>query len=94
MGCATHWTLDHFSAHIHTWEWLYLYSILLLSQALDVIKQLRETNTMSIQKAEMRIRVTIPAREAKKVKEKIRKLAARVEEEDFSSDLEMVCCGA
>lgn len=59
-------------------------------QALEVIKQLKETETIQIQRAMMRVRITIPAKDGKKVKDKVRKLASKVEHEDFSEDLEMV----
>lgn len=59
-------------------------------QALEVIKQLKETETIDIQRAMMRIRITVPGKDGKKVKDKLKKLAAKVEEEDFSPDLEMV----
>lgn len=59
-------------------------------QALDVIKQLKEKGTIEIARAQMKLRIFIPAREAKKVKEKVKKLATKVEEEHFDGDLEMV----
>ena len=37
----------------------FAYSILFAFQALEVIKQLKETNTMNIQRAQMRLRVTL-----------------------------------
>ncbi|XP_046548747.1 ribosome maturation protein SBDS-like [Haliotis rubra] len=59
-------------------------------QALEVIKQLTESDTMKIQRAFMRIRLTIPAREGKKLRTKILKLAVKVEEDEFGEELEMV----
>jgi len=59
-------------------------------QALDVIKQLKESNTLNIQRAQMRLKISVPAKDGKKVREKIKKLASKVEVDDFSEDLEMV----
>lgn len=59
-------------------------------QALEVIKQLKESGTINIRKAQMRIRVSTSAKDAKKLKEKIKKLASAVESEDFSDEFEMV----
>lgn len=57
-------------------------------QALDVIRQLKET--MAIQRAHMRLRLVLPAKEAKRLKEKLKPLLQVVESEDFDEDLEMV----
>ncbi|XP_064612155.1 ribosome maturation protein SBDS-like [Liolophura sinensis] len=59
-------------------------------QALEVIKQLTETETIKIQRAQMRLRIALPAKDAKKLKEKIKKLASKVESEDFDDDYEVV----
>ncbi|XP_041456608.1 ribosome maturation protein SBDS-like [Lytechinus variegatus] len=60
-------------------------------QALEVIRKLRETETMAIDRAQMRLRIVLPGKEAKKVKSKLIQLIATVEEEHFSDGLEMVC---
>lgn len=57
-------------------------------QALEVIRQLKET--MEIQRAHMRLRLVLPAKEAKRLKEKLKPLLQVVESEDFDEDLEMV----
>lgn len=57
-------------------------------QALEVIRQLKET--MEIQRAHMRLRLVLPAKEAKRMKEKLKPLLQVVESEDFDEDLEMV----
>lgn len=57
-------------------------------QALEVIRQLKET--MEIQRAHMRLRLVLPAKEAKKLREKLKPLLQVVESEDFDEDLEMV----
>ncbi|KAJ3590990.1 hypothetical protein NHX12_008938 [Muraenolepis orangiensis] len=58
-------------------------------QALEVIKQLKES--MEIQRAHMRIRLVLPAKEGKRLKEKLKPLLKVVESEDFNEQLEMVC---
>ncbi|XP_005100450.1 ribosome maturation protein SBDS [Aplysia californica] len=59
-------------------------------QALEVIKQLKETETLEIQRAHMKLRVVVPAKEGKRVRESIRKLALEVEVDNFNDELEMV----
>ncbi|KAL5016572.1 hypothetical protein ScPMuIL_006161 [Solemya velum] len=59
-------------------------------QALEVIKQLKESETIQIERAQMRLRITIPAKDGKKLREKIRKISTKVEKEEFDDDLEMV----
>lgn len=58
-------------------------------QALEVIRQLKET--MEIQRAHMRLRLVVPAKEAKRLKEKVKPLLQVVESEEFDEQLEMVC---
>lgn len=58
------------------------------SQALEVIRQLKET--MEIQRAHMRLRLQLPAKEAKRLKEKLKPLLQVVESEEFDEELEMV----
>lgn len=58
-------------------------------QALDVIRQLKES--IQIQRAHMKLRLILPAKEAKRLKEKLKPLLEVVESEDFDDDLEMVC---
>ncbi|KAI8090308.1 SBDS protein C-terminal domain-containing protein [Gilbertella persicaria] len=56
------------------------------SQALDVIKQLQEKQLLPIQRAQMRLRVTLPqSAESKKLREKIMPLLTSVEDEDSGS---------
>lgn len=57
-------------------------------QALEVIRQLKET--MQIERAHMRLRFVLPAKEGKKLKEKLRPLIKVIESEDFHEQLEMV----
>uniref|UniRef100_A0A8C1V298 Ribosome maturation protein SBDS n=2 Tax=Cyprinus carpio TaxID=7962 RepID=A0A8C1V298_CYPCA len=58
-------------------------------QALEVIKQLQQS--IQIQRAHMRLRFVLPARDGKRLKEKLRPLIKTVENEDFTEQLEMVC---
>lgn len=59
-------------------------------QALEAIKLLKETASLKIQRAQMRLKISIPAKSGKKVREQIKKLATKIEEEDFTDDLEMI----
>ena len=54
-------------------------------QALDVIKLLKSSGTLPIERAEMRIRVEIPQKDAKRIKEKVLKLIKKMEKEEFDS---------
>lgn len=45
---------------------------------------------MEIQRAHMRLRLVLPAKEAKRLKEKLKPLLQVVESEEFDEDLEMV----
>ncbi|XP_015604491.1 ribosome maturation protein SBDS [Cephus cinctus] len=59
-------------------------------QALDVIQQLK--TVMPLERAQMRLRVLITGKEARKLREKIMKLAAKVESEDWDSgSLNLIC---
>jgi ribosome maturation protein SDO1 len=61
-----------------------------IMQALDLIRQLKESNVLPIARAQMRIRVTMPAKEGKKLKEKVTALTDTVEEEYWGDDWELV----
>ncbi|GAB6018831.1 hypothetical protein CHUAL_000492 [Chamberlinius hualienensis] len=59
-------------------------------QALDVIKQLK--TVMNIDRAQMRMRIILPSKDARRLKEKITKLASSVEQESWNGgDLDLVC---
>jgi len=60
-------------------------------QALDVIRQIQEKNIMPIARAQMRLRIALPAKEGKKLKEKLLPLIASVEDEDYSDGYELIC---
>ena len=59
-------------------------------QALEIIKQLKESGTINIERAMMRLRIVIQASVGKKIKDMIRDLIASVEEEDWSDEYELV----
>uniref|UniRef100_T1J5D7 GTPase Era, mitochondrial n=1 Tax=Strigamia maritima TaxID=126957 RepID=T1J5D7_STRMM len=60
-------------------------------QALDVIKQLK--TVMNIERAQMRLKIVLPVKEGRRLKEKIVKLVSKLESEnwDTSSGLDLVC---
>lgn len=62
--------------------------LFLVQQALEVIRQLKET--MQIERAHMRLRFILPAKEGKKLKEKLKPLIKVIESEDFQEQLEIV----
>ncbi|KAI8749265.1 hypothetical protein BgiMline_028570 [Biomphalaria glabrata] len=59
-------------------------------QALEVIKQLKETGTLEIQRAHMKLRVVVPGKFGKKIRDHLHKIALETEEDSFENDLEMV----
>lgn len=63
-------------------------ALFLVQQALEVIRQLKET--MQIERAHMRLRFILPAKEGKKLKEKLKPLIKVIESEDFQEQLEIV----
>lgn len=54
-------------------------------QALEAIRVLSASSSLSIQRARMRVRLTIPTKEAKRLKDKVLALAEQVEEDDMGS---------
>ncbi|KAJ2060678.1 hypothetical protein GGI17_003557 [Coemansia sp. S146] len=64
-------------------------------QALDVIKQIQEQNTVPISRAQMRIRISMPRKDAKRLREKILELVATIEDEERDEgggeEYEQVC---
>ncbi|KAI9343444.1 ribosome maturation protein SBDS-like protein [Zopfochytrium polystomum] len=60
-------------------------------QALDMIKQLQEKQIIPIARAQMRLRIVLPGKEGKRVKEKIAGLIDSVEDEDFGDEYELIC---
>lgn len=61
-----------------------------LPQALDVIPQLKAV--MPLERAQMRLRIVISGKEARKLRDKVVKLASKVETEDWTGgELNLVC---
>ncbi|XP_011408208.2 PREDICTED: ribosome maturation protein SBDS-like [Amphimedon queenslandica] len=58
-------------------------------QSLDVIRLLKDH--MPLERARMRLKLVLPVKEARKVREKIVGLLASVEQEDWRPQLEIVC---
>jgi ribosome maturation protein SDO1 len=63
------------------------------SQALDAIRKLLESKILPIQRARMRLRVSVPGKEGKKVREKLAQagVLGEVLEEEFGEGYELVC---
>jgi ribosome maturation protein SDO1 len=61
------------------------------AQALDLIKTLSvEGSVLPLQRVRMRVRITMPSKDAKRVKEEILKLVEEIEEEIMDADWEAV----
>ncbi|ORX98965.1 Shwachman-Bodian-diamond syndrome protein [Basidiobolus meristosporus CBS 931.73] len=60
-------------------------------QALDVIRQLQEKNIIPIARAQMRVRITLPGKDGKHVKEKLMAFVSSVEDEDWGDEYELIC---
>ncbi|KAJ3215216.1 hypothetical protein HDU67_000703 [Dinochytrium kinnereticum] len=60
-------------------------------QALDVIKQLQEKQVIPITRAQMRLRLLIPAKDGKRIKDRIMALVAEVQDEDWGEEYELIC---
>ena len=60
------------------------------SQSLDVIRAIQAAKTLPLERARMRVRVTMPAKEGKKVKEKVMPHVEKVEDEDWDDDWELI----
>ncbi|KAJ1666151.1 hypothetical protein IW140_001821 [Coemansia sp. RSA 1813] len=60
-------------------------------QALDVIRQIQEHNTIPISRAQMRIRVVMSAKDAKRIRDSVMELVASVEDEERGEEYELVC---
>ncbi|XP_024876497.1 ribosome maturation protein SBDS [Temnothorax curvispinosus] len=59
-------------------------------QALDVISQLKEV--MPLERVQMRLRIVIPEKEARKLKDKVVKLATKVETEEWEGGSLTIIC--
>ena len=60
-------------------------------QVLDCIKILQTKSTLPIQRSRMRVRITMPSKDGKRLKEKILESAEKVEQDEFGqNDWELV----
>ncbi|KAL2915389.1 hypothetical protein HK105_205005 [Polyrhizophydium stewartii] len=59
-------------------------------QALEAIRAIQEAALIPIARAQMRVRITMPAKEGKRIKERIMELVAHSEEEDWGDDYELI----
>ena len=59
-------------------------------QALEVIKMLQASGSLPIERAEMKLRLDIPIKEGKKMKDKLYKLIKKIESEEIGASLELV----
>ncbi|KZT58495.1 Shwachman-Bodian-diamond syndrome protein [Calocera cornea HHB12733] len=60
------------------------------SQVLECIRQMQEKSSLPIQRAKMRVRVTMPNKDGKRLKERVTEAAETVEEEDWGDDWEAI----
>ena len=59
-------------------------------KALEVIRQIKDAGVMPIDRAQMRIKLTLPQKVAKQVLEKLKPSFKSVESEEWQGDLEIV----
>ena len=59
-------------------------------QALEVIRQIKDADVMPIDRAQMRIKLMLPQKDAKQVLEKLRSNFTSIESEEWEGDLEIV----
>ncbi|KAI8927382.1 SBDS protein C-terminal domain-containing protein [Entophlyctis helioformis] len=60
-------------------------------QAIEAIKLLQEKNIIPIARAQMRVRVVMPAKDGKRIKEKLMAHVNKTEEEDWGDEYELIC---
>ncbi|SRR5258708_6389057 len=66
--------------------WLIFPSLGTCLQVLDCIKLLQDKSTLPIRRSKMRVRVTMPTKDGKRLKEKMIEGAEKVEDEDWGQD--------
>lgn len=59
-------------------------------QAIDLIKQLQATSTLPIMRAQMRVRITMPSKDGKRIKTHVLALVDKVEDDDWADEWELV----
>ncbi len=60
------------------------------AQALDLIRSLGADSILPVQRVRMRVRITMPAKDGKRVKDKVVALVDEVEEEDTGAEWEAI----
>ncbi|EJT51908.1 35S primary transcript processing-related protein [Trichosporon asahii var. asahii CBS 8904] len=61
------------------------------AQALDLIRQLSQPDSvLPVERVRMRVRITMPAKDAKRIKEKLMELVEETEEEEMDAEWETV----
>jgi ribosome maturation protein SDO1 len=58
-------------------------------QALEAIKQLQESSIIKIARAQMRIRIHMPTKDGKRIKDKLRDMVATVEDEEVADEYDL-----
>ena len=62
------------------------------AQALELIRRLgADDSPVKVQRVRMRVRITMPSKDAKRIKEKVTAEVEEVEEEDMGAEWEAVC---
>lgn len=60
------------------------------AQALDVMRQLQEKKILDLERVKLLVRVTAPAKEGKKLKERVHPLVEKVESEEWDDGWELI----
>jgi ribosome maturation protein SDO1 len=59
-------------------------------QALELIKALKEAKVLPIERAQMKIKLTLPSKDAKRIKDKIHAATTEIEDEEMGEEYEIV----
>lgn len=59
-------------------------------QAIDLIKQLQAGSTLPIMRAQMRVRITMPSKDGKRIKTQVLALVDKVEDDEWADEWELV----
>ena len=61
-----------------------------ITQTSEVIKLIQEKGVLPISRAQMRIRITCPSKQGKDIKDKVKEVINKVEDEDWSDEWELI----
>ena len=64
------------------------------AQALELIKKLSESDVLPIRRVRMRVRITMPSKDAKRIGDKVKAECEEIEEEDPGQEWEAVSSGS